>query len=243
MSKIKLFINTGGIGNRLLPLTKDIPKPLIEICGKPVLHHLVDWGKSHGVNEFVMLNGYKYEKIIEYFGNGDKFDVSIIHSNEPNPRGSGGAIKFAQKHADDKFFYISGDLISEVDLIKMRDFHEKKNSQMTVFLHESSHPNDSDILKVDSEGQIIRFVSKNEDHTGAGNLGNAGLALMELDIFDLMNKEVFNFENYLYQRVLDNQKRFYGYITDEFIHDMGTFERLKKCEDFLKNKLNNEVTI
>lgn len=234
---MKLFINTGGKGERLMPLTKDIPKPLVKICNKPVLHHLVDWAKKHKIKEIIMMNGYKHEKIMEYFGDGERFGVTIIHSNEPYPLGSGGAIKFAKKHADGRFAYISGDLVSEVDLLKMENFHIKNNSEMTVFLHESCHKADSDILQLDSNGRIIRFVSKHEDKTSAGNLSNAGLNIMEPEIFDLMDTEIFNFENYLYKKILENNKRFYGYVSDEFIHDMGTFERLKTCEDYLKNRI------
>jgi NDP-sugar pyrophosphorylase family protein len=234
---MKLFINTGGKGERLYPLTKDIPKPLVKVCGKPVLHHLVDWAKQHGIKEFVMMNGYKSEKVVEYFGDGADFGVEIIHSNEEYPLGSGGALRLAQKYADGRFVYVSGDVLSSVNLLKMNDFHDKKNSEMTVFLHESSHPHDSDILDIDNEGRIIRFISKNEEHTNTGNLSNAGLAIIEPVIFDLMDIEIFNFENYLYKKAILHKKKFYGYVTEEFFSDMGTFERLKKCEDYLKNKL------
>jgi mannose-1-phosphate guanylyltransferase/phosphomannomutase len=233
---MKLFINTGGEGERLYPLTKDIPKPLIPICGKPVLHHLIDWAKLHGIREIVMMNGYKSEKIIEYFGDGSNFEIEITHSNEPYSLGSGGALKFAKKHIDGRFAYISGDVISEVDLKKMKEFHEKKNSEMTVLVHKSSHPDDSDILKIDNNHRIIKFVSKNEDHTGAGDLSNAGLCIIEPVILDLMDQEVFNFENYLYKKIIDNNWRFFAYPTEEFIADMGDFERLKKCSDYISSK-------
>jgi NDP-sugar pyrophosphorylase family protein len=239
---MKLFINTGGKGERLYPLTKEIPKPLVRIYNKPVLHHLVDWAKQHDIKEIIMMNGHMKEKIIDYFGNGDDFGVTIIHSNEPYALGSGGALKFAEKHADGRFAYISGDVLSEVNLIKMENFHEKKNSEMTVFLHESSHAHDSDILDIDNDSKVIRFISKNEDHMNSGKLTNAGLAILEPEIFDLMDIEVFNFENYLYKKVIENKNRFYGYVSNEFIHDMGTFERLKKCEDYLNTK-SSKITI
>ena len=68
--KMILLINAGGIGKRLRPLTDDIPKPMIPINGKPMLHHLVDWAKKYNFDKIVMMNGYKAEKIVEYFGNG-----------------------------------------------------------------------------------------------------------------------------------------------------------------------------
>ncbi len=236
MSKLKLFINTGGKGERLFPLTKDIPKPLVLILGKPVLHHLIDWAKSNQIDEIVMMNGYMSEKIIDYFGDGKNFRVKITHSNEPYALGSGGPLKFAKKHINGRLVHISGDVICDVNLSKMMEFHEKNNSKITVLVHKSTHPHDSDILDIDKNGRVIRFVSKHEDHANAGDLTNAGLAIIEPKIIELIEEEVFNFENYLYPILLKNKISFYAYNTDEFIHDMGTIERLKKCEEYLKNK-------
>ena len=92
--KMKLLIGAGGIGERLKPLTNDIPKPMVSICGKPVLQHTVEWAKKYGIKEIVMLNGYKSEKIIEYFKDGSEFEVDIKHSNEPYPLGSDVLRKF-----------------------------------------------------------------------------------------------------------------------------------------------------
>lgn len=227
---IKLFINTGGEGKRLYPLTKNIPKPMINIKGKPILHHLIDWAKKYNIKNIIMMNGYKAEKIIEYFGDGSKFGISIKHSIEPYPLGSGGPLKYAKHHVDGIFVYISGDLICEVDLNKMLEFHKKNNADITVLLHKSSHPQDSDILKIDGNNKIIRFTSKHDNHTNAGNLTNAGLCIIEPKIIDLMEEEIFNFENYLYPKILEKGFNMRGYVTDERICDIGTQERLKMIE-------------
>ncbi len=239
---LKIFINAGGKGERLYPLTKDIPKPLVLICGKPVLHHMVDWAKNNEIDEIVMMNGYMAEKIIDYFKNGENFKIKITHSVEPHPLGSGGPLKFASRYVDGRLVHISGDQFCDINLRKMLEFHEKNNSQITVLVHESSHPQDSDILNIDENGKVINFISKHEDHSEAGNLTNAGLAIIEPEIIDLMKEEVFNFENYLYPILLQKNIKFYGYHTEEFMHDMGTFDRLKKCEDYLINKLKGRVT-
>ena len=228
---LKIFINNGGKGERLYPLTQDIPKPLVKIKGKPILHYLVDLAKKNNLSEIIMMNGYKAEKIIEYFGNGENFGIPIKHSNEPFPLGSGGPLKFAEKHADNTFFYVSGDLACEVDLRKMLDFHRKNNADATIFLHKSSHPQDSDILKINEFGQVIKFISKHDDHTDAGDLGNAGLVIMEPRVLSLMDSEVFNFENEIYPKMLNKKFKVMGYVSDELILDIGTIERLKIIEE------------
>ena len=241
---MKLFINTGGEGKRLYPLTKDIPKPMIKVNGKPILHHLIDWAKKHSISEIIMMNGYKAEKVIEYFGDGSKFGIPIKHSTEPFPLGSGGPLRYAKSHIEGTFAHISGDLFCEVDLNQMHKFHLENNSDITIFLHESAHPLDSDILQIDENNKIIRFISKHDDHVGVGNLGNAGLCIIEPKIIDLMDKEVFNFENYLYPKALEKGLKMMGYVTNERIHDIGTLERLKSVEEsyFDEKKMNILIT-
>ncbi len=229
--KLKLFINTGGEGKRLYPLTKNIPKSMINVKGKPILHHLIDWAKKYDIKEIIMMNGYKAKKIVKYFENGENFGIPIKHSTEPYPLGSGGPLRYAKHHIDETFAHISGDLICEVDLNKMLEFHKKNNADITVLLHKSSHPQDSDILKLDKNNRIIKFISKWNDHTDSGDLGNAGLCIIEPKIIDLMDKEVFNFENYLYPKILEKGFKIMGYVTDERIYDIGTQERLKIIEE------------
>src|SRR3989344_5438109 len=134
---MKLFINTGGKGERLYPLTRDIPKPMVPIAGKPVLHHLIDWARYNGISEIVMMNGYKAEHIINYFKDGAHLGIPIKHSNEQYHLGSGGPIKFAHKHIDDTFVYISGDHICDVNLKKMIQFHKDKNADFRSEEHTS----------------------------------------------------------------------------------------------------------
>jgi D-sedoheptulose 7-phosphate isomerase len=228
---LKLFINSGGKGERLYPLTLDMPKPMIKVKGKPLLHHLVEWAKKYNISEVVMMNGYKAEKVIEYFGSGENFGIPIKHSNEPSPLGSGGPLKFAEKSVDNTFVYISGDLICEVDLDKMLDFHRKNKADATIFLHKSSHPQDSDILTVDENGKVIKFISKHEEHINAGDLGNAGLVIMEPRVLNLMDSDVFNFENDFYPKMLNRNFKVMGYVSDELILDIGTPERLSLIEE------------
>ncbi len=230
---MKLFISTGGKGTRLYPITKDIPKPMVMLAGKPILHYLVEWAKKYGVEEIIMLNGYKATKIQDYFEDGSKFGIKITHSNEPYALDSGGAIKFAEKYIDSAFAYISGDHICEVDLNKMLEYHQKNNACMTVLVHESTHPNDADILQINENHQVVRFISKHENHEGVGNLSNSGLCIIESEIIKLMDKEIFNFENYIYPKALNKGLKIMGYVSEEFMADMGTPERLKKCEEHI----------
>ena len=117
---MKLFINAGGKGTRLQSISRDIPKPMLPICGKPVLHHLVEWAKKNNIHDIVIMSGYKAEYITNYFKDGKEFGVHITHSVEETPLESGGAIKFAQKYIDGA---ISGTFTLGDD-IKFNEFKE-----------------------------------------------------------------------------------------------------------------------
>ena len=123
MLDMKLFINTGGKGERLKVLTENIPKPMLQFDGKPILEHLVIWARENGISDIVMLNGYLHEKIESYFEDGREFGIPISHSTEAEPLGSGGCVKKAIHLADTTFALISGDLLCRVDLGKMRASH------------------------------------------------------------------------------------------------------------------------
>lgn len=233
---MQLLINVGGKGRRMGALTKEVPKPMIPLCGKPILEHLLEWAKRNHFDEIVLLCGYKHEVIQSYFRNGDKFGIKIVYSIEKEPLGSGGPVKYAEPLLDGTFAYISGDLFCKVDFLKMLEYHKKSNAVMTVLLHETDHPEDSDILQVNENNEVIRFVSKHDDHKNAGNLGNAGLCIMELDTLNFMKKKVFTLETYLYPELLKSGEKVQAYITDEIISDIGTPERLKKIAEIIKKE-------
>lgn len=235
--KRKLFIAAGGKGTRLYPLTKDIPKPMVSICGKPVLHHLVDWAKENNIAEIIMLSHHFPEKITDYFKDGKDFGIKIHHSIEPYPLGSGGPLKYGEKYIEGTSIYLSGDHICKVNLNTMFDFHKEKNAKITVLVHTSTHPWDSDVLKIDAKKRVTHFIAKIQDHTNAGNLTNAGLCIFEPEIMSLIQEEKFDLEPYLYPKLLESEYSLYAYETEEFMADMGTPERIKKCEDFLKSKM------
>jgi len=232
---MKAFISTGGKGVRLYPLTKDIPKPLVPILGKPVLLHLIEWAKSYGVTEFVFMNGHLAHQIIDHFGDGSRLGVKITHSNEPYPLDSGGPIKFARKHITGPFLYLNGDQITNVNLTKMIQFHHAHKPDITLFANPVSPENTtSDTFHIDENSRVIKFVSKWDDRTHTGNLANRGLCIIEPTILKLMDQEKFNFENYIFPKALTNGYKMMVYHTEEFNEDMGTPERFKKCEEFLR---------
>lgn len=237
---MQLLINTGGKGTRLYPLTIDLPKPMLPIEGKPVLEHLVAWAKQYGITEIIMLNGFKHEMIEEYFGDGTKFGISIKHSNEPKPLGSGGPLKYVHDQGliskTEPVIFISGDVICHVNLNKMIDFHKKHNAILTILVHKSDHPQDSDLIQIDQQARVTSMIKKGTLQPGQQfqNLTNAGLTILEPKVFDYLTDEKFTYEHYVYPKLIQAGEPVYGYDTNEYIKDMGTPQRLEKVTKYLQ---------
>lgn len=232
---------TGGKGVRLQPLTIDIPKPMIPLNGKPILLHIIENAKKYGITDFIFCNGYLHDKIEQYFGNGEKFGVNIVHSNETEPLGTAGAIMLAKQHidTDEPFLVFQGDVMNHLQIDKFVQFHKEKAGIGTLVVHPSSHPEDSDIVDLDDNAKVLRIFrpKQGEDFV---NLCNAGAFIFEPKILDYIKEGEFAIiEKTTFSRVLDKaEDSLYGYNTDDYLKDMGTPERLEQVEGYLKDMEN-----
>ena len=107
---MKAVILAGGRGERLKPLTDNLPKPMLPINGKPVIEYQIELLKKAGINDIIICGQYLFEKIINYFGNGEKLGVKIQYIKEKIPLGTGGAIKNAEGFINDDFLLLNGDI-------------------------------------------------------------------------------------------------------------------------------------
>lgn len=128
-----VFIMAGGFGTRLRPLTDCCPKPMLEVGGKPMLETLMKHFKSCGFYKFYISTHYLPEVIMDYFGNGDKFDVEITYVHEEKPLGTGGALSLLPDSLPKQpLIMINGDILTNVDFSKVLDFHIKQESDATM---------------------------------------------------------------------------------------------------------------
>jgi NDP-sugar pyrophosphorylase family protein len=116
-------ILAGGLGKRLRPLTSDVPKPMVSIAGKPILVRQIEWLRDYGVRDFIFCVGYMNEKIIEYVGNGRRFNVNVKYSVEAESLGTGGALKNAEAllRSESSFFVLNGDIVANLNPLKLVD--------------------------------------------------------------------------------------------------------------------------
>jgi dTDP-glucose pyrophosphorylase len=137
-----MIIMAGGKGTRLLPYTKNCPKPMVLLAGKPMLEHIIERGKQEGFNHFVLAINYLGHMIEEYFGNGESLGVKIDYLREDSPLGTAGALGLLKSRPDEPFVVTNGDVITDIRYGELLDFHNRHQARasMAVRVHEWQHP-------------------------------------------------------------------------------------------------------
>ncbi|RYD05649.1 hypothetical protein N752_07070 [Desulforamulus aquiferis] len=123
---MKAIIMAGGEGTRLRPLTCERPKPMMPVVNRPMMEHILELLKKHGVQDIGVTLQYIPEAIRDYFGNGADFGVHMRYYVEEVPLGTAGSVKNAQRFLDQTFVVISGDALTDLDLSKAMEFHRQK---------------------------------------------------------------------------------------------------------------------
>lgn len=229
----KAIILSAGMGTRMLGMTQNLPKVMLELNGKPILEYNLERLASYGVKE-VCINLYHLpEKIKNFVQNGDKWGLKINYNIEPELLGTSGALNKFKEVLNENFFVIYGDVIGDVNLEKWVNFHENNRSDATLIVHESSHPEDSDIVQVDERSRIIKVIHKprNRDY---GILGSAAWYIVSPKIFEFIPEGKSDFIKDVFPKMLEKGLNLYGYNTNEFLSDVGTPERFKKVEEILR---------
>jgi len=227
-------IQAGGKGTRLRELTKDlVPKPLLKLNGKPMIEWQMECLMRYGIKEFVFIIGHLGEKIEEYFGDGQAFGVHISYIRETEPLGSAGALYYLKDRLQGRnFLLIFGDVMFDIEVERMLRFHEEKKALATLLVHPNSHPQDSDLVVLNTESRVVGFDSKNNVRDyWFDNCVNAGIYVLSGKIMDAITAPVKTDLEKDIIFPLINTDKIYGYHTPEYVKDAGTVERFRKVEE------------
>ncbi|RME54111.1 SIS domain-containing protein [Candidatus Woesearchaeota archaeon] len=240
--KLKLVLMAGGKGVRLQPLTYDVPKPMLPIKGKPMLEYQIEWAKKHNITDIIICTGYLSKAIEDHFGDGSRFGVNINYSVEKEKLGTAGPLKLASELiGNSDFIVLHGDIMCNVDLDKLYTFHKRNNALATIVVHPSSHPEDSDLIEVNEKNEVVKFWNKPHASEVPTNLGNSGLHIFSSEVLKYIPLTKFSLEKELLPFLVNNGLGVYAYNTDEFLKDMGTFDRIKWVEEQLSTKSWDEL--
>ena len=154
---MKAVVMAGGEGSRLRPLTIRRPKPMVPIVGKPVMEHILNLLKRHGITEVVVTVQYLASNIEDYFGNGSQFGMRISYSREDVPLGTAGSVKNAEEQLTEPFLVISGDALTDYDLTEIIRYHNEKKSLATLLLAHVYNPLEYGVIITNEDGTLPSF--------------------------------------------------------------------------------------
>ncbi|MEM3383245.1 MAG: DUF5752 family protein [Nitrososphaerales archaeon] len=245
---MKAVILAGGYGTRLWPLTLIRPKPMLLLGVKPAICHIIEYLLSYGFNEIIITINYMKDKIVGCLKSYQDLDVKLIYSDESSPLGTAGSVKNVANYLDDTFVLIQGDNITNIDLMKMLDFHKKKKGIVTIALKEVNKPYLFGVVKTNFDGQIILFKEKPNIKECFSNTINTGIYILEPKILDYIPCEKeYDFAKDLFPQLLSENKRLYGFEAEGFWVDIGSPEGYLEASNWVlsrlkgKNILNAEV--
>lgn len=234
---MKTVIMAGGKGTRISSIASDIPKPMIDIEGKPVLEREIECLRKQGFVDLLITINHFGQIIMDYFGNGNKFGVKIEYFNEEVPLGNAGALFKLKDKLTKDFLLLNADHLFNVDFSRFISFHNKHQGLVTLFTHPNNHPYDSGLIIADKNHNVIKWLTKEEKRPiWYRNRINAGLHIISPK---LLMQEINTPEVDLDRQLLKplaGSGRMFCYDSPEYIKDMGTPERyVAVCRDYRSN--------
>jgi len=222
---VKAVIMAGGEGTRLRPLTSNAPKPMLPLVNRPMMEHIIDLLKLHGIDEIVVTVAFMASAIRTYFGDGSEFGVSISYATEETPLGTAGSVRNAMDQLDERFLVISGDVLTDIDLGAIIAFHDEHQAMATIGLAHVENPLEFGIVITTEEGRIERFLEKPTWGQVFSDTINTGIFVLEPEIFDYIEADrPVDFSSEVFPKLLAGDLPLYGAIADGYWEDVGTLD-------------------
>lgn len=237
---MKAMVLAAGVGSRLDPLTRNLPKPMVPIVNKPVMRHIIELLAKNGFDEIMVNLHYHGDQIRDYFGDGSKWGVNIHYSDEDRLWGDAGSVKRCEYFFDSTFLVMGGDDLSDIDLNRLLKHHKENKSICTIVLSLVDDPSEYGIALINEKGRITRFLEKPKGEIIFSNMANTGIYMLEPEIFDLIPRgEQYGFGHNVFPKLLEQKRRFYGYLTSSYWKDVGSIKQYREAhKDALQGKVN-----
>ena len=232
---MKTVILAGGLGTRLLPLTKNTPKPMLPLGKKPILEHLIDWNKKNGVKSIILCVSHLRKTIENYFGDGKRFGVSIEYAISNKPLATAGQLKTAEEFIDNTFVCMYGDSIFDFNLRNMIKQHKAKRAFVTMGLNEYKTNLPYGVIDISKTGKVLRWNEKPEIKVNV----NMGCYVMEPNVLNLIPENKPYGMDDVIKQAMANKKLVSSFITKKGFTDIGNKESYEKAYQEHIQKLEN----
>lgn len=233
---MQTVIMAGGKGTRISSIAGDIPKPMIPICGKPILEYQLECLKTQGFSEIILIIGHLGSVIKDYFRDGQDIGVKITYIEEDIPLGTAGSLYYLKDIIRDDFLLINGDIIFDIDINRFVNYHRAHNAWVTLFTHPNNHPYDSGIIITENKGRVTGWLHKEDKRQYFKNRVNAGIHILSPKVFDLFRElRKVDLDRDILKPMIPSGQLF-AYDSPEYVKDMGTPERYQTVREDIENE-------
>ena len=239
---MQALILAGGEGTRLRPLTTTVPKPVVPLVDRPFIQFMLDWLAGHGVDDIVMSCGHMASGVRNVLGDGSAFGIQLRYVEEPQPLGTGGALKFAEPLLEDRFLMLNGDVLTDMDLTAQIAQHERTGARATLALTPVEDPSAYGLVRIGDGGAVEEFVEKpSPDQIDTHNI-SAGAYVLERSVLEMLEPEQpASIERDVFPRLVG--EGLFGFVAGGYWLDIGTPARyLQGTYDILERTVDTGVT-
>jgi NDP-sugar pyrophosphorylase family protein len=229
---MKAILLAGGQGTRLRPLTLETPKPVVPIFDRPFLQYQIDLLRQvPEIDEIILSLNYQPQRIEEVFGDGRDLGVKLTYVVEPQPLGTGGAIRFAAGETrGEPIVVFNGDVFTSIDMATVLALHRSRRARATIVLTPVDNPSAYGLVETDKAGNVSAFVEKPKPEEIRCDTINAGIYVLEADTLDRIPRDtVFSIERGYFPALIRDQETFVAYTYRGYWIDIGTPEKYRQA--------------
>jgi mannose-1-phosphate guanylyltransferase len=239
---VQAVILVGGEGTRLRPLTVTVPKPVLPLVDRPFLAYMLEWLRRHGVDDVIMSCGFLATSVRNVLGDGSQFGLRLRFVEEPEPRGTAGALKYAQDLLDERFLMLNGDVLTDIDLTAQLAQHDATGATGTLALVPVEDPSAYGLVRTHADNSVSEFVEKPTADSIDTNLISAGAYVLERRVLDLIPPDRnVSIEREIWPRLVGDG--LFAFAADAYWLDIGTPERyLQGTFDILEGNVETAVS-
>jgi mannose-1-phosphate guanylyltransferase len=239
---VQAVILVGGEGTRLRPLTVTVPKPVLPLVDRPFLVYMLEWLRRHGVDDVIMSCGFLATSVRNVLGDGSQLGLRLRFVEEPEPRGTAGALKYAEELLDERFLMLNGDVLTDIDLTAQIAQHEQTGAVGPLALVPVEDPTGYGLVRRNDDDSVKEFVEKPTADSIDTNLISAGAYVLERSVLGLIPPDRnVSIEREVWPRLVGNG--LYAFEANAYWLDIGTPERyLQGTFDILEGNVETAVT-
>ncbi len=238
---MQAVILVGGEGTRLRPLTETVPKPIMPLVDRPLIVFMLEWLREHGVDDVVLCCGFLAGAVESALGDGSELGVRLRCIAEPEPLGTGGALKYAEELLDRRFLMLNGDVLTDLDLTAQIAQHERTRATGTLALVGVEDPTAYGLVRMTGDNAVTEFVEKPAPDEVDTNLISAGAYVLERSVLDLIpGDRNVSIEREVWPALIG--RGLFGCPSNAYWLDVGTPERyLQATFDIIEGKMTTSV--